>query len=85
MSPFGQGLAMSVKRFQVRDDEGKLCSSKCWVSQTVGGYRIGIEILSKRERFEGFSDASHEQIAWYDVKTQIQAMGYRIVEDFHEY
>ena len=45
---------MSLKRFQVKDEEGKLCSSKCWVKDTVGGYQIGIEILSKGVRYEGF-------------------------------
>jgi len=76
---------MSVKRFQVRDEEGKLCSTRCWVSDTVGGYKIGIEVLSKGIRFEGFSDASHEQIAWYDVKQQLHKLGYKIMEDIHEY
>ena len=77
--------AMAVKRFQVKDEEGKLCSSKCWVMDTVGGYKIGIEIISKGIRFEGFSDASCEQIAWYDVKTQLLNFGYKIMEDIHEY
>ena len=76
---------MSLKRFQVKDEEGKLCSSKCWVKDSVGGYQIGIEILSKGVRFEGFSDASCEQIAWYDVRSQLSELGYKIIEDIHEY
>ena len=77
---------MSLKRFQVKDEEGKLCSSKCWVKKdTVGGYQIGIEILSKGVRYEGFSDASCEQIAWYDVRSQLTELGYKIIEDVHEY
>lgn len=76
---------MMLKRFQVKDDEGKLCTSKCWVKDSVGGYSIGIEILSKGIRYEGFSDASCEQIAWYDVRSQLDHLGYKIVDDVIEY
>ena len=74
-----------LKRFQVKDDEGKWCTSKCWVKDSVGGYSIGIEILSKGIRYEGFSDASCEQIAWYDVRSQLDHLGYKIVDDVIEY
>ncbi len=76
---------MPVKRFQVRDEDGQLCTAKCWVTEAVGGYQIGIEILAKHQRFDGFSDACHENISWYDVRTQLLHMGYKIVEDIFEY
>lgn len=74
-----------LKRFQVKDDEGRVCTSKCWIKDSVDGYSIGIEILSKGVRYEGFSDASCEQIAWYDVRNQLDHLGFKIVDDIHEY
>ena len=76
---------MSLKRFQVKDEEGKLCSSKCWVLENVGGYKIGFEVFSNAHKYEGFSDANCEQIAWYDVKSRLEKHGYKIIEDIFEY
>ncbi|PCJ17207.1 MAG: hypothetical protein COB02_14265 [Candidatus Cloacimonadota bacterium] len=76
---------MAVKRMQVRDEEGKVCTAKTWVLKTVGGFKIGFEVLSKGERYEAISDANCEQIAWYDVKTLINHNAYKIVEDIIEY
>jgi hypothetical protein len=76
---------MSARRIQIRDEEGKICTTKCWVVQDVGGYKVGFEVYAKKERFEAFSDANCEQIAWYDVRTELERRGYKIVEDIHEY
>lgn len=76
---------MSARRIQVRDEEGKISTAKSWVVQDVGGYRVGFEVYAKQEKFEAFSDANCEQIAWYDIRNELEKRGYRIVEDIYEY
>ncbi len=76
---------MAVKRFQVRDEEGKVCTVKCWVIEAVGGYNVGFEVFAKGDKFQAFSDANCEQIAWYDVRSEIHQRGYKMLEDLHEY
>jgi len=82
---YHEGFLMAVRRLQVKDEEGKVCTVKCWVIEAVGGFNVGFEVFSKGERFQAFSDANCEQIAWYDVKSQILDRGYKVVEELHEY